>query len=72
MNEVNNMIIERKTYDNGGYQIRLGENKILIDICKDNKFMTKEKPIIEYYAWLLSNACKELVEEVGKYISKTR
>jgi len=58
------IIVERQVFDNGGYQIRMDNNKIIFDVCKDGRCFSKEKSIVEFYAWKLKRQCRLLIKEI--------
>jgi len=61
-------IVERMIFDNGGYQVRVGKDKVFVDICKDGKYFSKEKSVVEFYAWKLKKHCNELNNEIKEFM----
>lgn len=61
-------IVEQQIFDNGGYQIRMGKDKIILDVCRDGKCFSKEKSVIEFYSYLLKKKCFFLCNEIRELI----
>ena len=57
-------IVERQIFENGGYQIRMDDQKVIVDVCKDGKCFSKEKTLIEFYSWKLREQCRLLEKEI--------
>jgi len=64
------LIAEMKVFDNGGYQLRVCKDKIFLDICKDGKCFSKEKSIVEFYAWMLKKKCNKLNSEIEEFLER--
>lgn len=60
------VIVERRIFDNGGYQVRVCKDKVFVDVSRDGKCFSKEKTIIEFYTWKLKKHCKELIDEIER------
>jgi len=63
-------LIERQVFENGGYQIRVSDNKVILDVCKDGKCFSMEKPIIEFYSYKLKKECERITAKINKMIKE--
>lgn len=61
-------IVERQIFENGGCQIRMDKDRIIMDVCRDGKCFSKEKSVVEFYSYMLKKKCGILCQEIRELI----